>query len=167
MRKNKTMPALLLAAALIVGGIAVSFADETAPVVHTTTITMTTDENITSTNFAAYRLLDVTVSKDSDGNDVYKYSVNSKYRVALQGLTGQTTDNNIITYISKLDATGIRKFADDFYKLGLVPDATTTASKFENVPQGYYLVAETSTSDEQDTISLVMVDTAAKETVEI
>jgi len=168
MKSNKRMFALLLAAALVVGGIAVSFADEPASsVVPTTTITMTTDENITSTNFEAYRLLDVTTTTDGEGKEVYKYSVNSKYRGALQTLTGQQTDSNIITYISKLDADGIRAFADNFYALGLEADYTTTDSKFENVPQGYYLVAETDPANDQDTISLVMLDTAAKSEVSI
>jgi len=168
MKNNKRLAALLMAAALIVGGIAVSFADEsTSTTTPTTTITMTTDENITSTNFAAYRLLDVTTETKSSGEVVYKYSVNAKYRSALQALTGQATDSEIITYISKLDSDGIRTFADAFYALGLTPDETTTDSKFENVPQGYYLVAETSPSSEGDTISLVMLDTAAKSEVTI
>ena len=62
MKSNKRLTALLAAATLVVGGIAVSFADE-PEVKPTTTITMTTDTSISSSNFAAYRLLDVTTTK--------------------------------------------------------------------------------------------------------
>lgn len=167
MKNNKRMTALLAAATVIVGGIAVSFADEPAAV-PTTTIVMTTDASITSNNFAAYRLLNVTTTKDKEGQDVYKYSVNDKYRTLLTTLTGENTDSGIITAISKLSGEDIRKFADDFYAQNTAqPDSTTTSSQFADVPQGYYLIVETSTSGDNDTISLVMLDTAAKETVEI
>ena len=165
MQNKKRIAALLVAAALIVGGIAVSFADEPVST-PTTTITITTDVNIKSTNFVAYRLLDV-VTSEKDGETVYKYSVNAKYRSALQQLTDASTDNEIITALSKLSAEEARVGANQFYELGLEADYETTEAKFADVPQGYYLIAETSPADDYDSISLVMVDTAAKETVSI
>ena len=167
MKSNKRLTALLAAATLVVGGIAVSFADE-PEVKPTTTITMTTDTSISSSNFAAYRLLDVTTTKDSEGQDVYKYSVNAKYRTILTSLTGKQTDSEIITAISKLSESEIREFADNFYAQNTqAADESTTDAEFKDIPQGYYLIVETETNGDNDSISLVMLDTAAKETVEI
>lgn len=175
MKRNKRrLAAFLVAAALIVGTLAISFADEPTAV-PTTTITVTTidkvaQQGIQSVNFAAFRVLDVTTA-EANGETIYKYSVRDKYRVALQTITGKRTDNEIITYISKLDADGIRQFADDFYnavdRTGLTPDETTTSAKFENVPQGYYLIVETEKAEDRDVISLVMLDTAAKTSVNV
>ncbi len=166
MKKRKSLAALACVATLVIGGIAITFADEPTITVPTTTISITVDEAGVSNTFAAYKLLDVTVTT-KDGKETYKYSVNEKYRTALKTLTGQDKDGEIITYISKLNAEEIRKFADDFYALGFEADYTTTNAKFSDIPQGYYLIAETEPGAENDTLSLVMLDTAAKTEVTI
>lgn len=122
--------------------------------------------NITISNgaegaeYEAYRLLDAT-----EGNsDNFAYTVNEKYRAALQTVTEKTTDAEIINYISGLDEAALRTFADSIYASvkTLGADVTTANNKFENVEQGYYLIAETKTGNEQDSYSLVMLNTAGK-----
>ena len=166
MKKRKSLAALACVATLVIGGIAITFADEPTITTPTTTISITVDEAGVSNTFAAYKLLDVTVTT-KDGKETYKYSVNAKYRTVLQELTGQTKDSEIITYISKLDADGIRKFADDLYAKNLSPDYTTDEAQFSNVPQGYYLIAETTPGADDDSLSLVIPDTAAKSEVTV
>jgi fimbrial isopeptide formation D2 family protein len=53
----------------------------------------------------------------------------------------------------------------------MTADYTTTTKVFENVEQGYYLIEEsvpgTAEGYDKDTVSLVMLDTAGKENIEI
>ena len=122
------------------------------------TITITGGAN--GSEYAAYKLLNATV--DANDDTKVSYSVNSKYESVLKTVTGKNTAEEIIAYIGTLDAAGTRTFADAVYgKLGsIAADITTTTDKFENVEPGYYLIAETTTGNAQDTYSLVMLDTA-------
>lgn len=115
--------------------------------------------------YAAYKLLNAT----DGGNGKFAYTVNEKYEAALQKATGKTAEREIVDYISNLNAEGTRTFADAVYAeiKGTAPDAVTSTDKFTNVEQGYYLIEETKTGDVQDTYSLVMLDTAGKNNVEV
>ncbi len=167
MNKNRKLIALLAAATLIIGGIAVSFADEAVDSSNTT-IVMTTDASLNASNFTAFRLLNVKTMQDSDGKNIYKYTINPKYRTILTQLTNKNTDSAIVAEISKLTGTEVEEFADKFYAQNVQePDYETSYTQFENIPQGYYLLAETNVKDNNETISLTMIDTTAKETIAI
>ena len=122
--------------------------------------------NITISNgadgaeYEAYRLLDAT----EGDNDNFAYTVNEKYRTALQTVTEKTTDSEMISYISGLDETALRTFADAIYAevKSLDADVATSTNRFEGVEQGYYLIAETKTGADPDSFSLVMLNTAGK-----
>ena len=113
--------------------------------------------------YTAYKLLDVT----DLGNNKYNYSINNKYSTVLQEATNKTDSKEIINYISGLTASStptIQKFADTVYSkiknAPLTGDNTTQTNKFENIDQGYYLIAETAVGSTEDTYSLVMLNTA-------
>ena len=115
--------------------------------------------------YAAYKLLNVT----DGGEGKYAYTLNDKYLDALQKVTGKTEERDIVNYISELTAEETRTFADAVYTeiKDVAPEAVTDTDKFENMEQGYYLIVEKQTGDAQDTYSLVMLDTAGKEDVEV
>ena len=120
--------------------------------------------------YAAYKLLDASVSATDETKISYK--VNDKYNSILSEVTGNNTSDDIVKYISKLDPAGTRTFADAVYAkivaaTGMGADATTTNNVFDNVAPGYYLVAETKTGSNQDTYSLVMLDTAKNSDITI
>lgn len=121
--------------------------------------------------YAAYKLLDASVSATDDSK--VTYTVNSKYQSILSEVTSKSTSDDIVKYISELDtAEKIRTFADAVYAKivateGMLADAATTNNVFDNVASGYYLVAETKTGSEQDTYSLVMLDTAKNSDITI
>lgn len=131
--------------------------------------TITIDKGASGSEYAAYKLLNAT----DGGNGKYAYTLNEAYEEILKGITGQETEAEIIQYISGLSENAgvdaVRAFADAVYAAvkDMTPDYTTSTDKFENVDQGYYLIAETKTGNTQDTYSLVMLDTAGKNEVTI
>lgn len=154
MKKMKKLVSLLLAVVMV---IAMTVATTVFAASENTT-NITISGGATGSEYAAYKLLNVT-----DGGDgKYAYTVAAQYLAILQEITGKTTDTDIIDYISKLDAAGMRAFADAVYAKvkGMTADATTTTNMFGNVPQGYYLIAETKVGNSTDTYSLVMLNTA-------
>lgn len=129
------------------------------------------DGEVTGAEYSAYKLLNAT-----DGGDgKFAYTVNDDYRAALQAVIGAgTTDEAIVAYIASLTAAeDIREFADAVYEQikDMTADYTTTTNVFENVEQGYYLIEEavpgSAEGYDKDTVSLVMLDTAGKENIEI
>lgn len=125
----------------------------------------------TGSEYEAYKLLNAT-----DGGDgKYSYTLNDKYADAIEKVTKKTGATQIVEYISGLkdNADAIRRFADDVYAKiktqKLESDYTTNNknNKFENVEQGYYLIAETKTGNSQDTYSLVMLNTAGKTDINV
>lgn len=115
--------------------------------------------------YAAYKLLNAT----DGGEGKFAYTLNEKYAQALTTVTGKTEEREIINYISNLTAEETRTFADTVYAQvrDLEPEARTAQDKFANMEQGYYMIVETKTGDPQDTYSLVMLDTAGKENVNV
>ena len=121
--------------------------------------------------YAAYKLLDASVSATDDSK--VTYTVNSKYQSILSEVTSKSTSDDIVKYISELNtAEKTRTFADAVYAKiaatkNMQADATTKNDVFDNVYTGYYLIAETKTGGEQDTYSLVMLDTAKNSDITI
>lgn len=162
MKKMKKVMALLLSLVMVLAMSVVAFADGSST---STTITITGGAN--GSVYSAYKLMDVSV--DAAGKN-FTYTVNSKYSNILKSVTKKTTDAEVIESISKMDATAVRTFADSVYQklttANLVAEATSTDSVF-TVPQGYYLIAEKTLGNKQDTYSLVMLDTLGNDSIEI
>lgn len=128
------------------------------------------DGKIVNAQYSAYRLLDAVSLGTLDGEEQYSYTVNSKYKDILETLTGKE-DAEIIKYIDGLDTDKIRDFADAVYQAikenSIQADETTSNNKFDEVGQGYYLIAETvlgkvdGNNQPTDSFSLVMLDTVA------
>lgn len=125
------------------------------------------DGSVENASYSAYKILNAT----DGGNDKYAYTLNDKYTTILQNLTSETEQADIVRYISDLDADGIRTFADSLYakikESGLGADQTTTNNQFNDVDQGYYLIVETTLGSTADTYSLVMLDTAGNNNIEV
>lgn len=166
MKKMKKVMALLLSLVMVLAMSVVAFAGEGSTGSSTsTTITITGGAN--GSVYSAYKLMDVSV--DAAGKN-FTYTVNSKYSNILKSVTEKTTDAEVIESISKMDATAVRTFADSVYqeltKVNLEAEATSTDSVF-TVPQGYYLIAEKTLGNKQDTYSLVMLDTLGNNSITI
>lgn len=123
----------------------------------------------TGNKFVAWRLLDAEEVTTGE-KPTYKYSVNPAYRVRLQNAVDEldgASDGEIITYISKLKGDEVQAFADavfgQVYDLNRDGDALTTNKRFEDMPQGYYLIAEVERTGTTDTISKAMLDTKGAE----
>lgn len=154
MKKAKKILGLLLAMVLATAMTMTAFAAN---------ITISGGES--GSEYAAWKLLNAT----DGGEGKFAYTVNDKYKSVLQEVTGKTTDADIVAYIEALDTDGIRAFADEVYAKvkNLDPEKTTNTNTFESVDQGYYLIAETKVGSSQDSYSLVMLDTAGKENIEV
>lgn len=119
--------------------------------------------------YTAFRLLNATHSTEANS---YAYTVNPTYKAVLKEVTGITTDKDedIVAHISALDTNGIRAFADAVYAKikDMDADATTKTDVMENLAEGYYLIAETALGEtDNDTYSLVMLDTLGKENITV
>lgn len=161
MKKMKKVMALLLSLVMVLAMSIATFAGSST----STTITITGGAN--GSVYSAYKLMDVSV--DAAGKN-FTYTVNSKYSDILKSVTKKTTDAEVIESVSKMDATAVRTFADSVYqkltKANLEAEATSTNSVF-TVPQGYYLIAEKTLGNKQDTYSLVMLDTLGNDSITI
>lgn len=168
MKKMKKVMALLLSLVMVLAmSIATFAAGGSTGSSTSTTITITGGAN--GSVYSAYKLMDVSV--DAAGKN-FTYTVNSKYSQVLQTATGLGTDEAVIKHLdeNKDKENVIRTFADSVYqkltKANLKAEATSANSVF-TVPQGYYLIAETKLGNNQDTYSLVMLDTLGNKSIEI
>lgn len=119
--------------------------------------------------YSGYKLFDVTVSKDANDKKHYTYTVDSDYKTILTdstvltalGLTDSNktyTVDNVLTkleeYSGQNDAEPVQKFAKAVYKLiqsgNKTADVTFTEDTPLDVADGYYLIAENTTSDTND-----------------
>ncbi len=153
---KKLVGIIMLATALILSTLVPSFATDI-------TITGGADGSV----YSAFKLLNAT-----DGGDgKYAYTLNDTYTAVLQSVTGKTEQADIVAYIQVLDAAAIADFAEDTYAAivaaGIAADAGSTDAKFTDVEQGYYLIAETALGNTADTYSLVMLDTAGQDNIEV
>ena len=129
-------------------------------------------------SFYAWKVMDAEEFEGADGGKTYKYSVNPDYlqylKMAIRNIDNTvdvSTENKVITYISGLDSDKIQKFADALYvelvDINPSGDYQSENSKFVNVDQGYYLIAEHQKANDADTISKVMLDTKGKEALTV
>ena len=143
--------------------------------VFATDITITGGD--TGSEYAAYKLLDLTTSKNGNKTN-YSYTLNDKFRAILYRVTSKASDKDVVDYISKLSEADTRNFADSVYsqinssdpKIGA--DYTTKNDKFENVAQGYYLITETKIGTvgnpaQTGSLSLVMLNTAGQDNINV
>ena len=156
MKRMKRLLGVLLAAIMVLAfGMTASAA----------TITISGGAN--GASYSAYRLLNAT----DGGSNKFAYTLNEKYTTILENVTNKGTETDIVQYISGLDESGTRNFADKVYakikENSVVADATASNNQFKNVEQGYYLIVETATGGEQDTYSLVMLDTAGNSEITV
>ena len=135
-----------------------------------TTTDIVITNGATGSVYSAWRVLDA--EENTDGT-TYKYSVNTTYLPDLRAAIGDTdakaTSSEIITYISKLSGDDTQDFADDLFERlkTKTADAKSVNSEFDNMPQGYYLIAETTKGADPDTVSKVMLDTKGKKEVKV
>lgn len=164
------------------------------PALAATTTTITITGSNKDATYSAYRLLNLTTSEKADKTLNYAYTVNGTYRTILKAVIAaatadaedeadrlpDATDAQIIDYIS---AANPRDFAEAVFtainKAELSGDKTATAKNvgtdaapayeavFSGIAQGYYLIAETSNPGTGEVASLVMLDTAGQNAVEI
>lgn len=128
--------------------------------------TITIDGFTAGSEYVAYKLFNAT----DDGNGHFSYTVNSKYETVLQEVTKKTTSAEIVKYLDSIkdNAAAVRKFADDVYAKVKAKevDYTATNGTFDNVDQGYYLIAQTKVGT-TEAYSLVMLGTAGKKALKV
>ncbi|MCD7888219.1 MAG: isopeptide-forming domain-containing fimbrial protein [Clostridiales bacterium] len=168
MRKIKKFASVLLAAALMLVLCVPAFA---AGEGYTVTII---DGDVSGATYVAYKLMDVTTATTGSGTTTYAYTVNSKYSVLLRSVTGETSDEDVISYIASLedDDSAVRLLADKLYKAILADttftaDAETGNEEFSGL-KGYYLIAEsapgaTTNAGENESYSLAILRTVASD----
>lgn len=168
----KKLFALLLALTMVFSLATTAFAAK---------ITIDDGEYVTGAEYAAYKLLDAT-----DGGDgKFAYTVNTKYEAILRAVLELDADGDIVAAIAeKTDADAIKAFAADVFAAinaansdedetnNITVDYTAVSNEFANVDQGYYLIAETKIGTTpgtmaDDVISLLMLDTAGKDDIEV
>ena len=133
--------------------------------------TITIDGFTAGSEYVAYKLFNAT----DDGNGHFSYTVNSKYETVLQEVTKKTTSAEIVKYLDSIkdNAAAVRKFADDVYAKVKAKevDYTATNGTFDNVDQGYYLIAQTKVRTTEvgttEAYSLVMLGTAGKKALKV
>lgn len=168
MKKMKKVMALLLSLVMVLAMSIATFADEGSTGSSTST-TITINGGANGSVYSAYKLMDVSV--DAAGKN-FTYTVNSKYSMALQVATGKGTDAAVIKYLNdnKDDEAVIRDFADFVYKYLTTAKMTAEAESSNNVftvDKGYYLIAEKTLGNKQDTYSLVMLNTLGNNSITI
>lgn len=139
--------------------------------------------------YSAFRILNLTTSLKGDHvehegahqNDCYNYAytVNPKYADILLAAAsaadtdsdGTISDEEINAYLGAManDGEDIRAFADAvFANLGdTAADADAVDGKFTGVDQGYYLITEKKAGAAPDSVSLVMLNTAGQDNIEV
>lgn len=129
--------------------------------------TITIDGATAGSEYVAYKLFDATTD---DSETHFSYTVNSKYEAVLKEVTGKSTGADIVKYLDSIkdNAADVREFADKVYAKvkTMEVDYTATNGKFENVDQGYYLIAQTKTGT-NEAYSLVMLGTAGKKALTV
>lgn len=130
--------------------------------------------------FEAYQLFTLTTSLKAGDHDHtegvhnkdcynYSYKMTEKYENALKAVTGKSDEASVIEYIQNLNADGARAFADSMFAQvkGMEADKTASDKTFSNVDQGYYLIVETKSAANPDSVSLVMLDTAGQDNLTV
>ena len=129
--------------------------------------TITMNGGTAGSQYSIYRILNATVSED--GANI-AYFLNDKYDDVLISVLG----DDPIEALKALDgnATGLDAKAKQIYDAivdaGIAPDATASGSNASaDAGTGYVLVAETQLGDEADTYSLLMLNTAKGDNINV
>lgn len=134
-----------------------------------TTLTINEPDKMANAEYAGYKILNAT--NNADNHKLFAYTVNSKYENILKSVTNKATEAEIVAYIAALDADGMRTFANNVYAAiqaaGIEADASLATGANNDVDEGYWLIAQTSAASDGETQSLVMIDTAGKDSLEI
>ncbi len=134
-----------------------------------TELTIHEPKGMSDATYAGYMILNAT--NNADDSTKFAYTLNAKYADVLKAVTGKTTETEIVKYIADLSADGMRTFANDVYAAivaaNLSADRTNLTTGKNDVGEGYWLIAQTSKAKDGETQSLVIVDTAGKDTVTI
>ncbi len=131
-------------------------------------VNVTIEGGAQGSEYSAYKILSAT-----DGGDgKFAYTLNDKYTAILQTISGKTEQADIVDYLEEQEtAEETRALADALYAAIVAADIdaddVTDNDVFENLDQGYYLIAETKLANEADTFSLVMLRTAGKDNIPI
>jgi fimbrial isopeptide formation D2 family protein/LPXTG-motif cell wall-anchored protein len=122
------------------------------------TIQDTTGAQKTTSDYSAYQIVTFDVSK-LNGNTVYtNMKLNSIYKTAIigaiSGLTASSSDYDILTAVSKLDATQMASLAITLKGIATSTTATYTTGngKIAGMTYGYYLVIETANRANDGTV---------------
>lgn len=120
----------------------------------TGTLTIQDVKGITKTtsSYSAYQI----VSFGTDSTNISEMSVNGVFKNAIigavPGLTTGSSNTDIITAISKLNADQTAALAIALKGVSANPDYTTTVGVFNGINYGYYLVIETANNANDGTI---------------
>ena len=135
-------------------------------------VDVTISNGNTNATYDAYQIMTLVQSGDN-----YAYTVNDEWVSVLTGYLGIETDgktaaainNAILEEISQLDAAGTRDLADHlFTQIGGKTNVTQSESATFTVDPGYYLIVETTETPAAGEIkSLVIMDTANNEEIQI
>ena len=155
-----------------IAGMAMAFVMVMSMSVPVMAANITVEGGADGAEYKAYRLLDATtgtVQIDNGAATTYAYTLNTKYENALETVTGEDTQKDIVSYISNLNDAQTRTFADSVWEQikSMEADYISSSNVFSNVDQGYYLIAESQTGGDNDSYSLVMLDTAGQSDLEV
>ena len=192
----KRITAILLALMIVLGLSTTAFASENASVTITdsegrTFVGYQLLELTTSLKGANHHPATCDGTNHSDDCYNFAYTINGKYRAILQTETLENgrnelwvtagkpatadgvTDEQILKYLegqTSGDGT-MRQVSDRIYRAiqaaGIAADADHLTGNNDSIPQGYWMFADVSELDGNETNSLVMVDTAGQEAITI
>lgn len=151
MKSIKRIIALLLTAVMTMTMSVTAFAVNTNNC--SLTVNVKGGQDLKGQTINLYKLFDVTTSQSGKTTN-YAYTVNDAYKATLAAtlnLGDTATNEALVEKVSKLDTTGVQKFANDFTAKALINklNATATSGKiedssqsytFNNLAAGYYLV---------------------------
>ncbi len=163
----KKLIGILVSLVLVLGFTATVFA---APTTGSITIKNSSSVSVDGRTFKAYKILGLTVG-DSGSN--YAYTVPSELKSFYEGLvesdnnSTDTLDVRVQNYIDNLDNEALFVFAAKALAAAetanITPKTTTGANGeavFSGLDLGYYVIEDTTTPDEKDSVvSAVMLDT--------
>ena len=138
--------------------------------------------------YEGFKLLNLTTSLKTDGHPAecdgtnhvdgcynYSYTVNEKYADILKAQVpgDNVTDEQVLEFFEGLNNETLRPVADSIYRAivaagNITADEPALTGNNDEIEQGYWLFADvTNLENKEEANSLVMVDTAGQERVEI
>lgn len=161
MKKRKAIVTLCMA--MMLGSALTSYANIPTSNQQTTG-DITFVEGTNDDTYSVYRILNATTSSD-DGSfteaDVVSYTLNPKYEAILKEVTGQQTEDAIISEIEGYSAEQMETFAETLYNKiigsSLSADASGNgADGISDLPYGYYLIKDTSAESDMKSSNIIL-----------